>query len=160
MCGKCYPHATETFYESNVCVNPLGEVPSTPGEKIRYYRQMKGISQKKLAADAGVFYTTILRYENLQAPVTLEACSHIAPVLGIETALLYDDYLYFISGRYWDKIREIRQNLCLSQREFAKELGITSKTVFKWEKGKNIPSRTSYKAITDLTRSQRICNNS
>jgi Predicted transcriptional regulator len=101
----------------------------------------------RLASDAGVFFTTIIRYENLQVPLTLQACACIAPVLGIQKEILYDDYLSFISGQFWDKIKEIRRDLGHSHRKMAELLGVWPKTIREWEKGNSIPTRTNYNAI-------------
>jgi DNA-binding XRE family transcriptional regulator len=55
-----------------VCVEPVEKYPKTTGEKIRYYRHLKGMTQEQLATATGFFRTTIFRYENGQSPCDSE----------------------------------------------------------------------------------------
>jgi DNA-binding transcriptional regulator YiaG len=49
-----------------------------------------------------------------------------------------------------NNIRTLRQNLGLTQEEFAHRLGITVATVNRWENGHNSPTRLARKALLDL----------
>jgi putative transcriptional regulator len=52
-----------------------------------------------------------------------------------------------------DLIRHLRQHLKLSQEKFAAKLGVSFKTVNRWEKGHSLPSPMALKLIEDLLQS-------
>ncbi|MBD1849301.1 helix-turn-helix transcriptional regulator [Leptolyngbya sp. FACHB-711] len=49
-----------------------------------------------------------------------------------------------------DLVRHLRQHLNLSQEKFAAKLGVSFKTVNRWEKGHSLPSPMALKLIEDL----------
>jgi len=51
-----------------------------------------------------------------------------------------------------DEIRQIRQNLELSQQRFADKLGVALSTVFRWEKGDSEPKGMSLRALERLAK--------
>lgn len=53
-----------------------------------------------------------------------------------------------------EKIREIRISLFMTQREFAKELGVHYVAVSDWENGKVVPSLRHQKKINELAKKQ------
>ena len=53
-------------------------------------------------------------------------------------------------------IRTLRQDLGLTQEEFAHRLGITVATVNRWENGHNSPTRLARKALVDLAAERSV----
>jgi len=51
-----------------------------------------------------------------------------------------------------DLIRELRQQLNLSQKQFAVRLGVSFKTVNRWENGHTVPSPLALKLIEQMIR--------
>ncbi|MEH2451017.1 helix-turn-helix domain-containing protein [Nostoc sp.] len=51
-----------------------------------------------------------------------------------------------------DLIRELRQQLNLSQKQFATRLGVSFKTVNRWQNGHTVPSRIALKLIQEMLR--------
>jgi transcriptional regulator with XRE-family HTH domain len=49
-----------------------------------------------------------------------------------------------------DLIRELRQQLALSQEKFAAELGVSLRTVNRWENGSTVPSQMALKLIEEM----------
>ena len=49
-----------------------------------------------------------------------------------------------------DRIRETRQNMKLTQEEFAAKLGVTFSTVNRWENSKSKPSRMALKILQPM----------
>lgn len=49
-----------------------------------------------------------------------------------------------------DLIREIRQQLDLSQKKFAANLGVSLRTVNRWENGSAVPSQMALKLIEEM----------
>lgn len=50
-------------------------------------------------------------------------------------------------------VRQLRQHLNLSQEKFAAKLGVSFKTVNRWERGHSTPSPMALKLIEDLAQS-------
>ncbi|MHC0061948.1 helix-turn-helix domain-containing protein [Nostoc sp. UIC 10890] len=51
-----------------------------------------------------------------------------------------------------DLIRELRQQLNLSQKQFAAKVGVSFKTVNRWENGYTVSSRIALKLIEEILR--------
>lgn len=51
-----------------------------------------------------------------------------------------------------DLIRQLRQQLNLSQKQFAVRLGVSFKTVNRWENGHTVPSPLAQKLIEQMIR--------
>ncbi|MDF5735477.1 MULTISPECIES: helix-turn-helix domain-containing protein [unclassified Nostoc] len=49
-----------------------------------------------------------------------------------------------------DLIRELRQQLNLSQEKFAAKLGVSLRTVNRWENGSTVPSQMALKLIEKM----------
>ncbi|MEH2152840.1 helix-turn-helix domain-containing protein [Nostoc sp.] len=49
-----------------------------------------------------------------------------------------------------DLIRELRQQLALSQEKFAAKLGVSLRTVNRWENGSTVPSQMALKLIEEM----------
>ncbi|MCC5607088.1 helix-turn-helix domain-containing protein [Nostoc sp. CHAB 5834] len=47
-------------------------------------------------------------------------------------------------------IRELRQQLDLSQEKFAAKLGVSLRTVNRWENGSTVPSQMALKLIEEM----------
>lgn len=52
-----------------------------------------------------------------------------------------------------DLVRHLRQHLNLSQEKLAAKLGVSFKTVNRWEKGHSLPSPMALKLIEELLKS-------
>ena len=50
------------------------------------------------------------------------------------------------------RIRELRQNLNMTQENFAHEIGVTFATVNRWENGKTQPNKVAQKVLKQLER--------
>lgn len=48
------------------------------------------------------------------------------------------------------EIKELREQLGLSQRQFAKQLGVSKRTVAYWESGKRRPDKNAQKKLAEL----------
>lgn len=115
------------------------------GGRIRYYRLINNYSQEDLAQLVNLDYCTINRYENNQTVFfDLEVVNIIASALNINPYLLYDNYLSFIASDYGSTIKSIRKKFKLTQKEFAKMIGVHRKTVGRWEKRINTPLPRQY----------------
>ena len=61
------------------------------GSNVRHYRELKGISQEKLAEMSGLHRTYISDIECFQRNVSLENVQRIADALGVESYKLLQE---------------------------------------------------------------------
>lgn len=90
-----------------------------------------------------------MRYESGEIEPGLGNLMKIASILKIQPDKLFDDYYHFLSYPYSQKIKELRKQMKLTQREFAVLLSVDRKTVARWENGKIIITRLSYDKVKD-----------
>ena len=133
----------ETFNHNQSMLKGISDL-STIGSRIKYYRLLNNFTQEELADKSGLDRTTIIRYENDLVNHSIDIVDKICKVFEIEPFTIYDDYLKFISDDYGSKIRNLRMDLGLSQKELGKMLGIHRKTVLKWENKNVFLSRKNY----------------
>lgn len=65
-------------------------VDMTVGEKIQYYREIAGMTQKQLAQKMGITHATLSRYEAGKIKPTVASLAQIASILKITTNKLTD----------------------------------------------------------------------
>jgi putative transcriptional regulator len=53
-----------------------------------------------------------------------------------------------------EKIRQLRQNLNMTQENFAHEIGVTFATVNRWENGRTTPNKVAQKVLKLLEKKQ------
>ena len=49
-----------------------------------------------------------------------------------------------------EQVQQIRNNLQLTQEEFAHKIGVAHSTIHRWERGKSMPSRLALNRINEL----------
>lgn len=100
-----------------------------------------------LADLVGISRYAIMYYENNQTEPPLDYLKRMANALDIEVDKLYDDYYSFLDCPYSEKIRQIRKDHNLLQRELGEILGVTRRAVERWEHGKNKMSRETWEQL-------------
>lgn len=55
---------------------------------------------------------------------------------------------------YRNTIRELRDKLCMTQKEFAEFLGVSSISIIRWEQGSSTPSMKLRKIIIDICKNE------
>jgi transcriptional regulator with XRE-family HTH domain len=104
----------------------------TIGDHIRKRRLDLGLLQREVAARIGVDQTTIYNWEGNATTPILRYYKPIEQFLG---------YNPFPRGRTLaERLVQHRKACGLSQRLFAKQLGIDSGTLGKWERGERHPT--------------------
>ena len=137
---------TETFYYKQKIdfLKCTLDCVDTIGGRIKYYRLTNHITQEELAARAGLNPCTIKRIESNSIDNPLETCKKIARAIGVSPELFYDDYLAFIASDYSYKIKQVRKELHLTQQKFGGLLNLHRKTILRWEKRIDCPSRENF----------------
>ena len=103
-----------------------------------------------LAELVGLSRYSIMGYENGQTEPLLDDLKNIATVLEIEADKLFDDYYRFLDYPYSKKIKQIRTEHGLLQRELGAMLGINRRAVERWEHGKNKVTREMWGKLKTL----------
>ena len=120
---------------------------STPGEYMRYYRQMRGLTTRQLADKLNIVQATVLGYEQGRFPIPYDISVLSAKVLQISESLLFDDFCIFIGAPYTDRLHTVRKHYGLNQVDFAQKTGISPSIYAKWESGSRRPSRKMYQHL-------------
>lgn len=108
----------------------------TTADKLRYYRHLRGLEQKEVAAYVGLYRNTYAGYEDPTARdyYPLDKMGQIADLLGVPLLDLLDDYNRFLYEGQGQQVKALRSRLGLSCKELAEKLGVWPTTVRDWEK--------------------------
>lgn len=153
VCNSIFNHTSLCeFYQGRPLLHltmPFEEKPKTnlPGDNLRYYRQRKQMTTRQLAEEVGVVPATVVMYENGKHPIPYDVAIKLADVLKIKASLLYDDFSRFLAVPYTEALKTIRMALGLSQKVFAKQIGLAPSYYYKLEEGSRRPSRKVYQKM-------------
>lgn len=121
------------------------------GGKIRYYRELSGLTRQALANIVGVHPQTITQLEhNAQItfrPSLFEILKKISECLNVNWRLLADDYILSIYGDLSERIKQYMVKNNISQIELSRLLSVHPQTVSSWLKQKDKPSRKSWELM-------------
>ena len=122
--GKMLMHLRFTFESLNTL--------NSPGEYVRYYRQLRGLTTRQLAEKLNIVPATVLAYEQERFPIPYEISIAAAETLHISEELLFDDFCIFISAPYTEILHTVRKRYGLNQVDFAQKAGISPSIYAKW----------------------------
>ena len=123
---------------------------SAPGEYMRYYRQLRGLTTRQLAEKLNIIPATVLGYEQGRFPIPYDIAVISAKVLQISVSLLFDDFSIFIDAPYTEILHTVRKRHGLNQGDFAESAGISPSIYMKWESGSRRPSRKMYQQLKTI----------
>ena len=106
---------------------------NAPGEYMRYYRQLRGLTTRQLAEKLNIVPATVLGYEQGRFPIPYEISVAATEMLQIPESLLFDDFCIFISAPYTELLHTVRNCHGLNQVDFAQKAGISPSIYAKWE---------------------------
>lgn len=133
---------------------PKVDEAAPPHEQLAYYRRLRGLSKDELAGMIGVSAGEIVNYEKQFQEIYDDQAQKLAQALDMDRGLLLDDYTRFVSPGYGQRIKNIRNELGLSQNRFSQLLGVNRSTVSIWEIELHRPSRQNYQNILAIKASQ------
>ncbi|MBQ6450524.1 MAG: helix-turn-helix transcriptional regulator, partial [Solobacterium sp.] len=99
---------------------PKPSIHASPGEKLRYYRELKQLNQEEISRILGhesIWY--IVNLEKGFNPIFYEDAVKLAGVLDIDPDDLLTEYTRFCRPGYGERIKRIRYEYRMSQAEFA-----------------------------------------
>ena len=85
----------------------------TTAEKIKYFRKLKGMTQKELSEASGIEYTIIRKYEIGGRNPKYEQIQLIADALGINPYVFYDNTLFSV-GDAMALVISLNDQTCLN----------------------------------------------
>ncbi len=95
----------------------------------------------------GVSRTSMMDYESGKREPGLEVLQRISSALKVPISALCDDYYLFLRYPYSAKIQEIRAEHGLTQAMLGKMLGVTAKSVARWEQSQAIVTREQWEKL-------------
>lgn len=129
------PILAHTFIETERMAQTDPAALKTTADKLRYYRHLRGLEQKEVAAYVGLYRGTYAGYETPAARdyYPLDKLKPIADLFNVPLDYLLDDYNTFLCDGQGRQVRALRENMGLSRKEFADKLNIWPTTVRDWE---------------------------
>jgi transcriptional regulator with XRE-family HTH domain len=120
----------------------------TTADKLRYHRYKKGLLQRDVADHVGIERTTYHDYEaNERDYYSLEILGQIAGFLEVELADLLGDYNTFLYNGQAQQLKALRKQLGLTQKAFAKQIGVNPTTYKRWEWGQARMTKNTWEKI-------------
>ena len=94
-------------------------------DKLRWYRYRKALLQREIAELIGIDRSTYIRYEEYGHDYyPIEHMKKLADLYGVPVTELLDEFNLFLYNDQGKQIREIRNRLGLSRKEYAKIIGV------------------------------------
>ena len=127
------PHTLVEAEKFNIACTDPSQLTTT-ADKLRYYRYQKALLQRDVAVSIGICLPTYRNYEHQNHySYPIEHLQKISGIFNVDIEALLDDYnLFLYRGQGW-QIKALRENMGLSQLEFAKLYGADSLKVKRWE---------------------------
>jgi transcriptional regulator with XRE-family HTH domain len=114
----------------------------SPGERVRLLRQEKKLTLTALAEKAGITPSYLSEIERGYANPALATLEQLARALEVSL-----DQLWGPLRSLGERVREVRENLGLSQAEVAERAGVSSGLVGQIERGEVQPSLATLEAL-------------
>ena len=129
----------------------LPDKDSSLGSQIKYYRVLRRMTQEELGEAIGMTKHAIRHIENDEMLlVNLSLVDKLVSCLDIEDKIQYDDYIQFIKNNPAAQMKAYRKKKNITMYELSKLLNINYTTVKRWEGGKSVLSRESFKRLMEL----------
>ena len=129
------PLLARTYTETERMVLTDPDTLTTTADKLRYCRHVRGLEQQEVAACVTLHRGTYAGYETSGARdyYPLDKLSALAGLFEVPLEYLLDDYNRFLYEGQGRQVRELRESMGLSRREFADRLDVWPTTIRDWE---------------------------
>ena len=125
---------------------PYSPEPQTIGEHIRKKRCEMGLFQREVAETIGVKKAAIFNWENGVTQPKIRSMPKIFEFLGYIPSVAMSPIISTLS----DRIIAYRKLHGISQKKFARELGVDSGTLGRWEKDMSVPCKQMVDVLEPL----------
>ncbi len=100
---------------------------------MRYYRELRNLSQEELGNKIGYSRFGILNLEKGFNPIYYEEALRLGSVLHVQPEVFLDEYTMFCKPGYGLRIKKIREAYKQSQKDFSSKLGVSRCNLAVWE---------------------------
>lgn len=129
------PHKFSDAEKFNLQFSDVSEITEI-ADKLRWYRYQKCLRQRDVADYVGVDRSTYIHYEEYgRDSYPKEHMEKLADLFEIPLEDLMDEYNLFLLRGQEEEIRSLRIQRGLTQKEYAKELGVPLQKFKRWEQG-------------------------
>ena len=130
------PHKFSDAEKFNLRFSDVSEITEI-ADKLRWYRYQKCLRQQDVADYVGIDRSTYIHYEEYgRDSYPKEHMEKLADLFEIPLEDLMDEYNLFLLRGQGEEIRSLRMQRGLTQKEYAKELGVPLEKLKRWEQGK------------------------
>lgn len=120
------------------------EIQSVP-DRLRWLRHSRGLMQKEVAAKIGMSHHVYKSIEEgTTRQISAEMRDRLAQFYDVANEDLIDAFNRFLLDGQANRIRAIRSKTGLSQREFARQMGIPVQSLKDWENEKRVVTYKSW----------------
>ncbi len=143
------PHKLTEAEKFNIRYTAPSQIDNTP-DRLRWYRYQKGLLQADVAAHIGIDRKTYSRYEEgVHEYYPIEIMAKAAELFEVPVTALLDEYNLFLYYGQGEQIRLMREIRGMSVNEFARQLGVHSSNLRRWEKGEKRITKRSWQLLRD-----------
>ena len=127
------PHKFLDAEKFNLRFSDASEITEI-ADKLRWYRYQKGLRQRDAADYAGIDRSTYIHYEEAGRDFyPKEHMEKLAELFEVPLEDMLDDYNLFLLRGQGAQIKAIRQQLGLTQKAYAAQLGVPLQKFKRWE---------------------------
>lgn len=143
------PHTIVEAEKFNIRYSDPSQINNTP-DRLRWYRYRCGLRQRDVADYAGIDRSTYSSYEEIGRDYyPIEKMLKIAELFSIPVTELLDEYNLFLYNDQGEQLKKMRENRNMSQREFARRLGVPYGTLQQWEQNRVQMFKRAWKNLMD-----------
>lgn len=141
------PHTLVEAEKFNIRYSAPSQIDSTP-DKLRWHRYRCGLLQRDVADYAGISRTTYSSYEEIGRDYyPIDKMLKISELLSVPVTDLLDEYNLFLYNGQGAQIKKMREARNMTQREFARLLGVSYGTLQQWEQDKTQMFKGAWKNL-------------
>jgi transcriptional regulator with XRE-family HTH domain len=125
---------------------------SRPIPRLRTLRRAAHMTQKDLAARAGVAPHTAQRWESGKLPISDEHASMLGDLFGVSLSFLLgaEDIPQQATPNTPNRVRRLRQHEKLTLRQLADRVGVDESTLGRWERGQQAVPEAYRVALAEI----------
>ena len=130
------PHTLVEAEKFNIRYSDPSKIDNTP-DRLRWHRYRCGLLQRDVADFAGLDRSTYSSYEETGRDYyPIEKMLRISELFSIPVTDLLDEYNLFLYNGQGEQIKKMREARNMTQREFARRLGVPYGTLQQWEQNR------------------------
>lgn len=143
------PHMLVEAEKFHIRYSDPSQIDNIP-DKLRWHRFRCGLLQRDVADFAGLDRSTYASYEEIGRDYyPIETMLKIAELFSVPVADLLDEYNLFLYNGQGKQVKQMRAGRNMTQKEFARRLGVPCGTLKKWEQNRVQMSKQAWKNLME-----------